>query len=64
MDVIVSNEGSLFTFTLKTSAARAWVEENVQLEGWQWLGTRTFAVDHRYADQLAAGMQDAGLEVG
>ena len=64
MDVSVFNHGSVFLFTLKTPAARARVDENVQLEGWQWVGANAFAVDHRYADQLAAGMEEAGLEVG
>lgn len=63
MDIRIANEGSVFVFTICSEAGRAWVEENVYLESWQWLGNRSFAVDHRYADQLAAGMEEAGLNV-
>ena len=62
-DVVVENHGSLFTFILCTPAAREWVEENVEIEGYMWTNRITFACEHRYAHDLAAGMQDAGLKV-
>lgn len=62
-DVQVVNQGTVFAFFLFTDRAREWVNEHVQLEGWQWLGGMGFAVDHRYAADLAEGMLDAGLEV-
>lgn len=63
MDVVVENHGSLFTFLLCTPAARAWVEENVEIAGPMWTNRITFACEHRYAHDLATGMQDAGLKV-
>lgn len=63
VDVEVSNEGSVFLFHLNTADAEAWVEENVETEGWQWMGRKAFAVDHRYAQLLAEGMLEAGLVV-
>ena len=62
-DVFVSNEGSLVLFTVETESARTWVGDNVQVEGYQWLGARSFAVDRRYAEDLMTGMVEDGLEV-
>jgi hypothetical protein len=64
IDFQVSNNGSTISFLLFSEAAKAWVVENVQLEGWQWLGPSIFAIDPRYADQLIAGMEDAGFVQG
>ena len=61
-DVLVSGGGTVYLFQPVTRAARAWVEEHVQLAGWQWLGP-AFAVEHRYAQDLAAGMSGDGLVV-
>lgn len=61
-DVEIQNEGTIFLFHLQTEAAREWVLENVD-RGSPYLGPYTLAVEHRYARDLAAGMQNAGLEV-
>jgi hypothetical protein len=63
VDVSVANEGTIFLFTLHTNAAREWVAEHVQLESYQWMGNSSFGVEHRYALDLAAGMQSDGLTV-
>lgn len=62
IDVIVTNEGTIFLFEPRTEAAREWVREHVQLEGWQWFGP-AFCVEHRFALDLAQGMTDDGLVV-
>jgi hypothetical protein len=62
VDVLVSNQGTIFTFTPLTSAAREWIEENVASEGWQWLGG-SLCVEHRYASDLGRGMREANLEL-
>ena len=49
-------------FTPLTAAARAWVDENVPLEPWQWLG-ESFGVDRRFADDMTQYMQDDGLQI-
>jgi hypothetical protein len=49
-------------FEILSEVAKTFVEENVQLESWQWMGN-SFAVDHRYADDLIAGMKEYGLTV-
>jgi hypothetical protein len=63
-DVIVSNRGTVALFQLNTDAAKAFVDKKVELDGWQWLGNRSFAVDSRYAADLIAGMQGYGLIIG
>lgn len=62
-DVIVSNHGSVVGFTLLTETARIWVDDNVETEGWQWLGRSTLCVDWRFAGPLTRGMLDNGLNV-
>lgn len=62
IDVEVENHGSVFMFRPRTELAKEWVAAHVQLEDWQWMGG-AFAVEHRYAGDLALGMIDAGLEV-
>lgn len=64
IDFGVTNNGSTVSFLLYSDEARAWVDTNVELEGWQWLGQSTFAVDHRFAEPLIEGMRSAGLTMG
>jgi len=64
MDVKISNHGTIGTVAPITKATRTWVEENLVLEGWQWFANICFAVEPRYLDDLIAGMQADGLEVG
>lgn len=61
-DVIVENHGSVCMVTPMSPAARTWVDENVQLEGWQWLGA-SFACEPRYVPSLTDGMQEDGLTI-
>lgn len=61
-DVLVENHGTIFMLRPQTEAAEQWIEDHVQTEGWQWLG-KGLAVDHRYAENLVAGMIEAGLAV-
>ena len=61
-DVRVANHGTISMFTPLTEAAEAWVAEHLQLEDWQYLG-KSFSVEHRYARDLATGMQGDGLVV-
>lgn len=44
-DFVVQDGGSVCLVTPLTSDARAWVDANVALEAWQWLGSG-FGVDH------------------
>lgn len=62
-DVVVENHGTLFTFILCSEVAEDWVDENVEIPGPMWTNRRTFACEHRFAHDIAVGMQDAGLKV-
>ena len=61
-DFDVTFHGSVVSFALLTPAARTWINDNVQLEPWQWLGDATFVVDHRFAQPLIDGIRGAGLQ--
>ena len=52
----VRDEGTVVLIIPVTELAKKWVNENVQVESWQWLG-QGFAVDHRYAPDLLQGME-------
>ena len=45
-----------------SDAAKEWVEENIELEDWQWLGP-AFSVDQHCIENLVQGMVGDGLEV-
>lgn len=62
-DIQITNCGNIFMFAMLTKAARDWVEEHVQLEGYQFMGKESFAVEHSYAENLADGMMGDGLVV-
>lgn len=59
-DVEVENGGSIFIFRLITGSAKLWVDDNVTEPMWFGHG---LAVDHRYAEDLAHGMQESGLVI-
>ena len=61
-DVYVENHGSIIMVTPLSGVARQWVDANVSIESWQWLGS-SFSVEHRYIDNLVAGMQEISLFV-
>ena len=59
-DVHVINHGSVVAFHLISQNAKTFVDENVQAEGWQFMGD-ALCVDHRFAGDLAEGMRENGL---
>ena len=61
-DVEVKNEGPVVLLIPMSDRGEAWIDDNLQLEGWQWYGNAA-AVEARYADPIVLGMQDDGLEV-
>ena len=52
-----------YGITVNTKAAREWFSENVQTEGWQWLGNTLGIDDGRTFEAIVDGAQAAGLEV-
>ncbi len=61
-DVLVANHGTVALFTPMTPDAHRWVEENVEVEPWQRLGS-SIACDPRCLEQLVEGMREDGLVV-
>lgn len=61
-DVLVRNEGTVVLLTPRSDEAREWVDENLGLESWQWVGD-SFAVEWRFAPNVVDGMIGDGLEV-
>jgi hypothetical protein len=61
-DLTVDDRGSMFLLTPISELAKEWVQTNLALEGWQWLGA-SFAVEHRFVGQLVDGMRADGLRV-
>jgi hypothetical protein len=62
VDVVVENHGDVFLFHPLTANAERWMEENVSSEGYH-ANWPILVVEHRYAFDLAQGMQQAGLAV-
>ncbi len=54
-DISIENHGTIFLFRLNTPAAVEWVSQHVQ-EDAQFFGD-ALVVEHRYARDVAAGMQ-------
>jgi hypothetical protein len=64
IDVHVRRDGySMVVLTPATDAGRAWIDEHLHAESWQWLGG-SLAIDGRYAEDILDGMLGDGLEVG
>jgi hypothetical protein len=63
VDVQISGGMGFYKFNSLTRKARAWVKKNVNLESWQMIGDSAFGCEGRYAQDLANGMQEAGLIV-
>jgi len=65
-DVVVSNQGTVWTFYLETPDAQDWVTSSgvrAETEPHQWLGEHILVVDHRYGEDVVLGMREDGLIV-
>jgi hypothetical protein len=60
-DVEIVNEGSLFVFHLFSPEALTWTDEHIPTKA-RMTGS-TFWVEHRFAEEIAAGMVADGLIV-
>lgn len=61
-DVRIADYGSVVIFTPMTGAARAFVDEHVNIPSWAWYAGG-FAADHRAAPGLADAFDAHGLTV-
>jgi len=62
LDMNIDDQGTVYLFTPISQLAKEWIERHLRLEGWQCLGS-SFAVEHRFAGPLAAGMLADGLRI-
>ena len=65
-DVTVENHGTIFLFHPQTTVAREWIDENVDPDPTNmfgfWRGS-ALCVEHRFAQEIAQDMINAGLAV-
>ena len=61
-DFRVHNQGSVVGFTPVSGAARAFIEDEVASEPWQWLGS-TLWVDWRAAQGLVDFIGENGFSI-
>jgi len=54
-DFRITYHGTLTTITPLSNACREWIEENVEIELWQWFGN-SIGVEPRYVEHLAETM--------
>jgi hypothetical protein len=59
-DVAITDNGTIVTFDLLSPEAREWVDEYVDVPDYMWSHTG-FHCEHRFAGEIAMGMEDAGL---
>jgi hypothetical protein len=59
---VIASGYSMIVFQPLSPDGRAWLDENLQTESWQWMGS-SVGVDRRYAGAIIDGMRDDGLEV-
>jgi len=59
-DVEIFPQGTLVGFRPLSEAAKEWFTENVASTDYEWLGPVLY-VESRLADELAAGLAEAGL---
>jgi hypothetical protein len=60
-DFCITYRGTIATLDLLSNPAREWVNENVAIEHWQWLGKSCIGIDPRSAEELRMALTEAGL---
>ena len=61
-DILIEDHGSVVLARPLTEAGKSWLDENVESEGWQWLGG-ALACEPRYVGVLVEGARGDGLGV-
>ena len=59
----VNMPSTVYLIELMTQEAEEWVNENLALEPWQWLGGN-IGIEHRFVENILYGMTDDGLILG
>lgn len=61
-DIVIAPNGTLVGFQAKSDAAKEFIDTNVHIEPWQYMG-RMFYVDHRPAQSLIEFLEAAGFTI-
>ena len=61
-DFQIEDHGSICLVRPLNDAARDWLDEHVEAEGWQWMGN-ALACEPRYLPDLADGIEADGFTV-
>lgn len=62
-DISITGGNGFYQITPTSPEGEAWIEANVQYEGWQCLGKSIGVDDGRLVAAIAEGAQADGLEV-
>jgi len=62
VDAVVEHHGTVTLLRAYSPAARSWIDEHVDYEGWQVMGN-AIAVEPRMLGPIVEGMQGDGLIV-
>jgi hypothetical protein len=57
-DFTYHDDGSMVRFTIQNDRTQRWVERELGLQGWQWLGKRDFAVESHIAPRLIVQLRE------
>ncbi len=62
-DFDINDCGSIVQFVPRTNEAVDWVDENLEVESWQYMGA-AICLDHRMAQDVLIGIVTDGLTIG
>jgi hypothetical protein len=60
-DFVITYHGIVSTIDALTDACLSWIEENVEIKPWQWLGKRRIGIDPSVAEELREALIVAGF---
>ena len=62
IDFEANLDGSIGQIKAISDTAKAWLDDNVQTESWQWLGDR-LCIDRRYFLPLLEAIEEEGFNI-
>jgi hypothetical protein len=58
-DFIITYHGTVATADVVSDACLNWIEDNVEIGAWQWLGVRRVAIDPSFSEELREALTGA-----
>lgn len=59
-DFTITNHGNIYLLTPRKPRATGWINEHLQLEGWQWFGPSA-VIDQHYIGTIIDAIRNDGL---